>query len=197
MRASDAHSWVEAYFPSFGWLTFDPTPPSDEKPPGLLRRPRHYWDWFELQWSEWVINYDFLHQFTLAQNLHRVSRDWTAAPADGILGCAAPRHDRLELWQFRIARAPAALPAGPSSIFAVLFVTVLLLQPEVRQRLVTVWHLRISSAAAMTPHLATMQYNEMLRLLARRGIRKAPGADSHGICRRRCRTETCPRPCRN
>ena len=27
----------------------------------------------------------------------------------------------------------------------------------------------------MTPHLATLQYNEMLRLLARRGIRKAPG----------------------
>jgi len=27
----------------------------------------------------------------------------------------------------------------------------------------------------MTPHLATLQYNEMLRLLSRRGIRKAPG----------------------
>ena len=77
VRASDAHSWVEVYFPSFGWLTFDPTPPSDEKPPELFARLGRYWDWFELQWSEWVINYDFLHQFTLAQNLHRVSRDWT------------------------------------------------------------------------------------------------------------------------
>ena len=38
----------------------------------------------------------------------------------------------------------------------------------------TLWHLRVSSAVAMTPHLATLQYNEMLRLLARRGIRKAP-----------------------
>jgi hypothetical protein len=37
------------------------------------------------------------------------------------------------------------------------------------------WHLRISTPAAMTPHLATLQYNEMLRILARRGIRKAPG----------------------
>ena len=27
----------------------------------------------------------------------------------------------------------------------------------------------------MTPHLAALQYNEMLRLLARRGLRKAPG----------------------
>ena len=24
----DAHSWVEAYFPTIGWITFDPTPPS-------------------------------------------------------------------------------------------------------------------------------------------------------------------------
>jgi hypothetical protein len=39
----------------------------------------------------------------------------------------------------------------------------------------TLWHLRISTASAMTPHLATIQYNEMLRLLSRGGIRKAPG----------------------
>jgi Domain of unknown function (DUF4129) len=51
---------------------------------------------------------------------------------------------------------------------------VLLLQPGIRKRLVTLWHLRISTATAMTPHLATIQYNEMLRLLAGRGIRKWP-----------------------
>ena len=26
MRDFDAHSWVEAYFPRYGWVTFDPTP---------------------------------------------------------------------------------------------------------------------------------------------------------------------------
>ena len=26
VRASNAHSWVEAYFPGYGWIAFDPTP---------------------------------------------------------------------------------------------------------------------------------------------------------------------------
>ena len=26
VREKDAHSWVEAYFPEYGWVTFDPTP---------------------------------------------------------------------------------------------------------------------------------------------------------------------------
>ncbi|MFZ0284804.1 MAG: DUF3488 and transglutaminase-like domain-containing protein, partial [Terriglobales bacterium] len=26
VRASNAHSWVEAYFPGYGWISFDPTP---------------------------------------------------------------------------------------------------------------------------------------------------------------------------
>ena len=181
MRASDAHSWVEVYFPSFGWLTFDPTPPSDEKPPGLFAGLGRYWDWFELQWSEWVINYDFLHQFTLAQNLHRVSLDWTQRLRTAFMNARRIATSRLERWQSRIARAPSGIAGRPLRLLAVFFVTGLLLQPKVRRRLMTLWHLRISSAAEMTPHLATIQYNEMLRLLSRR-YPQGRGADPTGIC---------------
>ncbi|MGD0907842.1 MAG: DUF3488 and transglutaminase-like domain-containing protein [Candidatus Acidiferrales bacterium] len=173
VRASDAHSWVEVYFPSFGWLTFDPTPPSDDAPSSYFARFGHYWDWFELQWSEWVINYDILHQFTLAQNLHRVSRDWAERVRTYFTDQRRRATDRLEFWQIRIARMPSVLPAT-FAILVFIFAALLLLQPRVRQRLRTLWHLRVARGDAMTPHLATIQYNEMLRLLARRGIRKAP-----------------------
>ncbi|MGA8633525.1 MAG: transglutaminaseTgpA domain-containing protein [Candidatus Dormiibacterota bacterium] len=30
VTTSDAHSWVEAYFPHYGWISFEPTPPSKQ-----------------------------------------------------------------------------------------------------------------------------------------------------------------------
>ncbi|MGH9630591.1 MAG: transglutaminaseTgpA domain-containing protein, partial [Bryobacteraceae bacterium] len=51
IRASDAHSWVEAYLPETGWTTFDPTPPD----PGngrstMLRQLALYMDAAETFW---------------------------------------------------------------------------------------------------------------------------------------------------
>jgi transglutaminase-like putative cysteine protease len=74
VRGRDAHSWVEAYFPPYGWIPFDPTP-ADPNPvfPGAFDE---YLDAVALFWNEWVINYDFAHQVRLAREVERDSRQF-------------------------------------------------------------------------------------------------------------------------
>src|SRR2546429_4600529 len=40
VRASDAHSWVEVYFPGDGWQVFDPTPSNLESGKGDRKSTR-------------------------------------------------------------------------------------------------------------------------------------------------------------
>ena len=76
VRASDAHSWVEAYFPGRGWITFDPTPAGEAASHGWYASFAKYMDWIQYQWGEWIINYDFIHQVSLGQGVGRASRQW-------------------------------------------------------------------------------------------------------------------------
>ena len=41
VRDFDAHSWVEAYYPDFGWITFDPTPAASPARSPARRRGQH------------------------------------------------------------------------------------------------------------------------------------------------------------
>jgi protein-glutamine gamma-glutamyltransferase len=68
VRASDAHSWVEAYFPGSGWIAFDPTPAGGLPTHTGWSRMQLYMDAAASFWREWVINYDASHQRTLGQD---------------------------------------------------------------------------------------------------------------------------------
>ena len=66
VRASDAHSWVEAFFPNYGWISFDPTPGVSTPVRSGWNRVGLYVDAMASFWRDWVINYDAGHQQTLA-----------------------------------------------------------------------------------------------------------------------------------
>jgi len=75
VRASDAHSWVEAYFPERGWVSFDPTPVSSlPQRHGGWNRVSQYLDAMTSFWREWVVNYDFAHQRSLGEEGARRGR---------------------------------------------------------------------------------------------------------------------------
>ncbi len=168
VRASDAHSWVEAYFPGSDWVVFDPTPAGPAPSDGFMSKLGRYADWLELTWTEWVIGYDFAHQVVLSQNLQRTSRNWRDALHDWFQQKQEKGKGRLRAWQFRHAGAGFAMPAA----------LVLILLGLRFNWFARAWRsARISfftrnSSAKANPQLASLLYGELLRLLRRHGLRR-------------------------
>ncbi len=73
VRQSDAHSWVEVYFPeTASWVTFDPTPAAGRTEPvstGLAAQAGKYVEALELIWFQYVVGYDKQEQRSLAATL--------------------------------------------------------------------------------------------------------------------------------
>ena len=73
VRQSDAHSWVEVYFPETNsWVTFDPTPPAGREVvtrQGLTAWLSKYAEAMELFWFQYVVGYDKQEQRSLAASL--------------------------------------------------------------------------------------------------------------------------------
>ena len=77
VRQSDAHSWVEVYFPKFGWLAFDPTPAAglSQYENNWLATIRHFSESVEMFWLENVIGFSANEQASLAIRVQRLVSD--------------------------------------------------------------------------------------------------------------------------
>ncbi|HTP70230.1 MAG TPA: DUF3488 and transglutaminase-like domain-containing protein [Dongiaceae bacterium] len=171
VRASDAHSWVEAYFPGTGWVTFDPTPPSNDGPTGLLSRLALYVDWFQLTWNEWVINYDFARQTTLARNVGQLSTDWKEAWRRKLQRAQDRLMGWLTLWQ---VQHPSLRFVVPILLVAGLLV---LRMHWLRVFLNSIGFSFRTGAleGRANPQMASRLYRELLRILEKRGFRRREG----------------------
>src|SRR5579863_2844496 len=156
MRASDAHSWVEAWIEGRGWTTFDPTPfdPSAGQP-GLMSRLALLTDTAAQFWNDWVMSYDMEHQVALASRMH--------AAAQGI---RFPNVDDLAA-AFTNSVHPGLryLPAAGGAIAVV--VLWLLYGPAAWKRWKQRAHARKMERGAGDPSDATILYEQMLELLAK------------------------------
>jgi transglutaminase-like putative cysteine protease len=168
VRASDAHSWVEVYFPGTGWMTFDPTPPGAESAGGFFSRLGQYMDWFELSWNEWVINYDFIHQILLAQTVQRNTRTWTETAHSWFVNQEAKGRRWMRSWNFGLR---LLIPLAVAFFLLALRFDLVV---AFARRLWLSWQLRSPEAARSNPQLASRLYAELLYMLERRGFRRQP-----------------------
>jgi transglutaminase-like putative cysteine protease len=75
VRESDAHSWVEVYFPRTGtWVEFDPTPPAginDYSQGGVFARLRKYMDAMEVFWLDYIVTLDSEEQASIMSSIQQ------------------------------------------------------------------------------------------------------------------------------
>jgi hypothetical protein len=166
IRTSDAHSWVEAWLPNRGWVTFDPTPPDPQgQRLSAWTRLGFYADAVDVFWQDWVLNYNLDRQLQLASRVGESSRhigmNWAESPWIWATQAAGA---------FKVfSRRFGFMALGVLAYFC--WLTVFLGRDgrrwwAARQRM-----LKVQRGAAEASD-ATLLYQRMLKALHRRGIEK-------------------------
>jgi hypothetical protein len=169
IRQSDAHAWVEVYFPGYGWITFDPTPAGDSKSAGVFARMSLYWDWFQYAWSEWIVNYDFGHQIALGQGIQKSSSSWS----DRAQQFYHRKQDEAMQFLLALDRRTEASPYFLPGVLVFLIALLIFMRGRpVIGYLFARWTLRARRGGNLTASLAVFEYREMLRLLEKHGWTK-------------------------
>lgn len=171
VRQRDAHAWVDVYFPSSGWVTFDPTPNTPMAlPHPLVVRVGRVLDSIRLKWDRFVIRYSFRDQVAMAQGLRDQGEAVRTRATTGVV--------TLLRWGSELRSA--LVRAGWSSGWLILGGAVLLcglaglvLARRIRRGH---WWTGPGSGGPTTQQVAAFKvYSRMLKVLGSRGLRKDPG----------------------
>jgi transglutaminase-like putative cysteine protease len=161
LRASDAHSWVEAWIPGQGWVTFDPTPGDPEATgPGLFEHAALWLDAAGQFWRDWVLSYDRDHQLVLAARVQNAQKNWNRQ------GWSMPAWLRSDAndWRDAVPWGTAALVLVAMVLYGRRILATLRQWLELR---------RARGGRNWQGNEAALLYERMLAILARHGFTRA------------------------
>jgi transglutaminase-like putative cysteine protease len=163
VRASDAHSWVEAWITGRGWITFDPTPADPGGAvAGMATRLALFADAADQFWQDWVLSYDLERQIVLAARMDESARQfrfqWLRSAVNKLKEATQASAVYLPWLAVVLGIGVAAMLFGPA--FG------RWCSGRLRVRRLVRGEGRASDA--------TLLYQRMLRALERRGIQKPP-----------------------
>lgn len=166
VRASDAHSWVEAWAPGKGWTAYDPTPPDPSSAStGLMSRLAQWADAASMFWQEWVLGYDLDRQLTLAFRVEQSRRALRWAPVPAMW-------ERLAAgWRRSSRAAPPAALAVMLALAAAIAVAYFA-GPRLRAWRTLLSRRRRIRSGQLDQHDAAFLYRRMLARLERLGHAK-------------------------
>jgi protein-glutamine gamma-glutamyltransferase len=175
IRAKDAHAWVEAYFPGYGWQTFDPTPAGSTGIPQGWGRLALYFDAMTSFWRDWIVSYDTAHQYVLGQTAFNGTRSlW-----ERVRNWASGHYNAMIEWARRSQKRAAHAPEKWTVLVAGAFLLLLVLANLRRIVRGLREHWLRAHPERSPQQAAAVWYERMARAVARKGVERTAAQTPH------------------